>query len=146
METQFRCRIHLGFSASQMSIHRSLSPCHSENCKPRLNSFDRSTSTTFLLLPWTQAIQSLFLYLLEPAHISSNIAECSESGNVLVPESLPRSGFVQDPIYGVCPRMPQASRLSTTQASIFLDTTLRINASKLVRMKGACLFVSGVAA
>jgi hypothetical protein len=40
-----------------------------------------------------------------------------------------------------CPK-----HLSTTQAPIFLDTALRINASKLVRMKGACLFVSGVAA
>lgn len=76
--------------------------------------------------------------------LQAKIANCSESRNMLALKARPGwdSHRIRSTVY--IPECPQ--RLSATQASIFLDTALRINAFELVRVKGTCLFVSGVPA
>lgn len=98
-----------------------------------------STATLDLMLSGACCFNFSNLHMLQ-----AKIANCSESGNVLALKTRPGrdSHRIRSTVY--IPECPQ--RLSATQASIFLDTTLRINAFELVRVKGTCLFVSGVPA
>lgn len=126
------------------ALNLPLSDCHLVNFNPNFARWTCLQPLHSYCYLGPNAIGSLMLQLPESAYASSKIANCSESGNVLALKTRPGrdSHRIRSTVY--IPECPQ--RLPTTQASIFLDTALRINVFKLIRVKGTCLFVSGVPA